>query len=126
MSYVRGRRRDISDNLYRIAPLSSFMEVRFERERWFLSAESVAAARQDEVAAYNQEQETAGWGIVNLRGGISFGKTWQIGMGVENLGDKVYQDHLGGYNRVTESDVPVGVRLYSMGRNIYLRLNAAW
>jgi len=47
-------------------------------------------------------------------------------MGVENLGDKVYRDHLGGYNRVTESDVPVGVRLYSMGRNIYLKLNAAW
>lgn len=126
ISYVRGKRTDVPDNLYRIAPLSSFMELRFERERWFIAAESVAATRQDEVAAYNQEQETAGWGIVNLRAGVSIGKTWQIGMGVENLGDKVYRDHLGGYNRVTESDVPVGVRLYSMGRNIYLKLNAAW
>ena len=31
--------------------------------------------------------------------------TWVSG--VENLFDKVYQDHLGGYNRVRDSDVPV-------------------
>jgi iron complex outermembrane receptor protein len=126
LSYVRGKRTDVRDNLYRIAPLSSFAELMYYRERWFLSAESVAAARQDKVAAFNQEQETPGWGIVNLRAGMQLNTIFNLGLGVENLFDKVYQDHLGGYNRVRESDIPVGARLNSIGRNFYLKLNATW
>ena len=126
LSYVRGKRTDLDDNLYRIAPLSSFLELIYVRDRFFLSAGSVAAARQDKVAEYNDEQESAGWGIVNLRAGIELSDIFTLSMGVENLFDKVYQDHLGGYNRVRESDVPVGERLYSKGRNFYLKINAKW
>lgn len=126
LSYVRGKRTDVRDNLYRIAPFSSFLEVMYVRDRYFLSAESVAAARQDKVAEFNGEQETAGWGIVNLRAGIDLGRSFNLGLGVENLFDKVYQDHLGGYNRVRDSDVPLGTRLYSKGRSFYVKLNASW
>ena len=126
LSYVRGKRKDARDNLYRISPLSSFLEVMYVRERYFLSVESVAAARQDKVAEYNDEQETAGWGILNLRAGIDLGHSFNLGLGVENLFDKVYRDHLGGYNRVRESDVPLGARLYSKGRSFYVKLNASW
>jgi len=126
LSYVRGKRRDVEDNLYRIAPLSSFLELMYLQDRYFVSAESVAAARQDRVAAFNDEKETPGWGIVNVRGGIGLGEQFRLLLGIENLFDKVYQDHLGGYNRVIGSDVPVGERLYSKGRNIYVKLNAKW
>jgi iron complex outermembrane receptor protein len=126
ISYVRGKRSDVEDNLYRIAPLSSFLELRYERDDWFIGAENVAAGRQDRVAAYNQETETAGWGVLNLRVGLRLGKPFQLGFVVENVFDKLYQDHLGGYNRVMESDVPVGTRLYSKGRNCYLRLSVNW
>ena len=126
LSYVRGKRTDLDDNLYRIAPLSSFLELLYVRDRFFLSASSVAAARQDKVAEYNDEQESAGWGIVNLRAGFELSDVFGLSLGVENLFDKVYQDHLGGYNRVRDSDVPVGERLYSKGRNFYLKLNAKW
>ena len=88
--------------------------------------EITAAARQDEVAAYNEETETAGWGILNLRGAVQLGDHFTLGLGVENLFDKVYRDHLGGYNRVRDSDVPLGARIVSMGRNLYLKLNASW
>lgn len=126
LSYVRGKRTDEKDNLYRIAPLTSVAELMYLRERWFVSVESVAAARQDEVAAYNTEQETAGWGILNLRAAVQINNTFNLGAGVENLTDKVYRDHLGGYNRVRDSDIPMGARIVSMGRNFYLKLNATW
>ena len=126
LGYVRGKRTDQTDNLYRIAPLSSLLELMFVHDRYFISAESVAAARQDKVAEYNDEQESAGWGILNLRAGIELNRIFNLGFGVENLFDKAYQDHLGGYNRVRDSDVPVGTRLYSMGRNYYFKLNASW
>jgi len=126
LGYVRGKRTDLDDNLYRIAPLSSFLALSFQREAWFVSIESVAAARQTRVSAYNDEQPSKGWGIANLRGGVSLNRVMEISLGVENLFDKAYQDHLGGYNRVTGSDVPLRERLYSMGRNYYIRLNASW
>jgi iron complex outermembrane receptor protein len=126
ISYVRGKRTDVRDNLYRIAPLSSFLELMYVQDRYFISVESESAAKQDKVAAYDDEQKSAGWGILNLRAGIDLGRSFTLGMGVENLFDKAYQDHLGGYNRVRDSAVPVGVQLYSMGRNFYVKLNASW
>ena len=126
LSYVRGKRSDGNDNLYRIPPLTSVAELIYQRERWFVAVESVAAARQDRVADYNDEQETAGWGVLNLRGALRLNDTFTLGLGAENLFDKVYRDHLGGYNRVRTSDIPVGERIVSMGRNIYLKLDASW
>ncbi len=126
LGYVRGKRKDISDNLYRIAPLSSFIELTWYRDSYFISLESIAASKQNKVSAYNSEKRTPGWGIANLRGGISLGKAFDLSLGVENIFDKAYQDHLGGYNRVAGSDVPLRERLYSMGRNYYISLNATW
>ena len=126
LGYVRGKRKDITDNLYRIAPLSSFLELVWQRESYFVAIESVAASRQDKVSAYNKEQKSSGWGIANLRGGISLNRALDVSLGVENIFDKAYQDHLGGYNRVAGSDVPLRERLYSKGRNYYIRLNANW
>ncbi|MCW8925220.1 MAG: TonB-dependent receptor, partial [Xanthomonadales bacterium] len=126
LGYVRGKRTDVKDNLYRIAPLSSFMELVYTQDRYFVAIESLAASKQDRVSAYNQEQQTAGWGIVSLRGGISITDSLDVSFGVENVFDKAYQDHLGGYNRVSGSDVPVGQRLYAVGRNFYLSVYASW
>lgn len=126
LGYVRGKRTDVTDNLYRIAPLSSFLELTWYQASYFVSIESVAASKQDKVSAYNDEQPSSAWGIVNLRSGISLNRFFDFNLGVENVFDKAYQDHLGGYNRVAGSDVPLRERLYSKGRNYYLRLNASW
>ena len=126
LSYVRGKRTDAPDNLYRIAPLTSFIELIYQFQRGFFAVESLAAARQDDVAAYNAEQSTSGWGIVSLRGAYELNDTITLGAGIENLSDAVYPDHLGGYNRVRESDIAVGARINGMGRNAYLRLDVRW
>ena len=126
LGYVRGKRTDVKDNLYRIAPLSSFLELLYTQDRYFVSVESLAASKQDKVSAYNQEKETAGWGIVSLRAGFSVGRVFDVSFGVENVFDKAYQNHLGGYNRVSGSDVPVGQRIFAVGRNFYLGVNASW
>jgi iron complex outermembrane receptor protein len=126
VSYVRGKRTDRNDNLYRIAPLTSFVELLYSAERWYVSLQNLAAARQDDVAEYNDEQPTPGWGIVNLYAGLNLTGHISIAAGIENLADKAYQDHLGGYNRVRESDIPVGMQLYATGRNFYLKLDFNW
>jgi iron complex outermembrane receptor protein len=41
-------------------------------------------------------------------------------VGINNLLDKQYNDHLNGINRAAGSDVVVGNKMPAMGRNIYL------
>jgi iron complex outermembrane receptor protein len=126
LGYVRGKRTDLSDNLYRIAPLSSFLELTWQRESYFVSLESIAASKQNKVSSYNNEKSSVSWGIANLRGGIKLNTVFDIQLGVENIFYKAYQDHLGGYNRVAGSDVPLRERLNSKGRNYYISLDASW
>jgi iron complex outermembrane receptor protein len=37
---------------------------------------------------------------------------------IDNLLDRTYQDHLAGVNRAAGSDIPVGTRLYGVGRTL--------
>jgi iron complex outermembrane receptor protein len=122
ISYVRGKRDDISDNLYRIAPLNGSATLSYTRANWWVGLEGVAYARQDDVSKTNDETESAGYGLANLRGGIELMRNLAINVGVENIFDKQYQNHLSGINRVADSDVPVGERVPGAGRNYYATL----
>ena len=46
ISYVRGQRRDIADNLYRIAPLNGRLALTWDGSGWSVTAEAVGAAAQ--------------------------------------------------------------------------------
>ena len=122
ISYVRGKRDDINDNLYRIAPLNGSATLSYNRANWWVGLEGVAYARQDDVSETNSETESAGYGLANLRGGIELMRDLAINVGVENIFDKEYASHLSGINRVADSDVAVGQRVPGTGRNYYATL----
>ncbi len=130
LSYVRGKNRDNADNLYRIAPLRLTLALDYTKGPWTGIAEVKAAARQNEVSAFNGETETGGWGIMNLRGAYRFSKQGKVNFGVENLFDKYYADHLSGKNMVNNAalggDLAVGQRLPNPGRFLYLAAEYGW
>lgn len=127
LSYVRGRRTDINDNLYRIAPLNHRLSLSYLSSNYQLILESVAASKQDKTSAVNDEKATAGYGIVNLRGQWQLANNLELVAGIDNMSDKRYQDHLAGYNRVSGArDLALGERLYGLGRSIYLGFNYPW
>ncbi len=121
VNYVRGKRDDISDNLYRIAPPNTSFRLNYRANKWTAGIESVLYASQDKVSETNGEQETAGYGVVNLT------TTWQttdslrLAAGVDNVFDKQYEDHLGGYNRAANPDIARGARLPGYGTNLFIR-----
>ena len=119
-SYTRGRRTDVSDNLYRLPPLNASVALNFVEGAWSLRGEVVAFDRQDRVSAYNGEQATAGYGVVNA--GLSWKANPRVRFDVEasNLFDRGYQDHLAGVNRVNDVDIPAGERLWGAERTITL------
>jgi iron complex outermembrane receptor protein len=122
VNYVRGKRDDISDDLYRIAPLNGSATLSYNAPKWWVGFEGVAYARQDKVSETNDESESSGYALYNLRGGFDFRHGLTLTAGVDNIFDREYQNHLSGINRVGDSDVPVGERVPGPGRSFFASL----
>lgn len=123
-SYVRGKRRDIDDNLYRLAPANLRLSAAWIGDHLSFGAELVAAAEQDKVSLSNDEEASDGYAVVGLFARYAFSEAIGIEAGVENLFDAEYASHLAGRNRVGASDVPIGERLPGAGQGGWVRLNA--
>ena len=125
LNYVRGKTK--SDNVYRIPPVNGLVALNYEASRWGIGAETFFAGRQDEVAGFNGEPETAGYAIYNLHGHWQLSRMIRLSAGVENLTDKAYSDHLAGINRVRGNEaIAVGDRLPGFGRNFFARFDLSF
>jgi iron complex outermembrane receptor protein len=123
LSWVRGERRDVDDDLFRIAPFNARVDLSYQREQWSVTLEAEAAAAQDHVSLTNGETRSSGYGVVNLYGQYVWRDSgFRLTAGVENLFDATYRPHLNGINRVTQSDVAVGDRLPGDGVNGFVQL----
>ncbi|WP_297526987.1 TonB-dependent receptor [Thiohalobacter sp.] len=125
-TWVRGDRRDIDDALYRVSPLRLGLRLLHRRGAWQFRIGARAHARQDRVSRTLGELPTPGH--VTLGAGVRYrlGQGGELDLALENLTDRLYYDHLGGYNRVTGSAVPLGSRLPGAGRNLQLKLSWRW
>ncbi len=127
ISYVRGERRDTSDNLYRIAPLTARTNISYHQINWHVGIEAVTVAKQNRISDENHEQKTSGYAIFNLSANYQPTNNITLQAGINNLFDREYQDHLGGYNRVSNNpDITQGARLPGLGRSAYIGVNVDW
>jgi iron complex outermembrane receptor protein len=74
------------------------------------------------VSETNNEQETSSYGLVNVSATWQATAGLQLAAGVDNLFDKRYEDHLGGYNRAANPDIAAGARMPGYGTNIFARV----
>ena len=128
ISYVRGKRTDVDDNLYRIAPANTRISLRYQADDspLQLTVESIIYARQTRVSRYNNEPESAGYGIVNLGANWSVSQQLQLRGGIKNLFDRLAANHLNGINRVGDSAIAAGERLPETGRAVYLSMEVSF
>jgi iron complex outermembrane receptor protein len=119
LSYTRGRDVLNHDNLYRISPLRGEMAVEHTWGNWTGVLGLEWFDSQDQTAAYNGELPTGGVTLFNLQGAYAFESGWTVVVGLKNLFDENYENHLNGVNRVPGSDVARGLRLPSPGRYVY-------
>ena len=134
LSYVRGERDDINDDLFRIAPLNGRFRITYAQEQWSLAAETLWTADQTKVAATNDEPESDGYAILNLLYRQQIREGLDLRIGIENVFDTFYQDHLSGFNRVGGSDIGGGTappatqrnRIPGTGRNFIVSLDYAF
>ena len=136
VSYTRGKRRDVDDDLFRIAPLNGRLGVNYSRPDWGATIETVMFAEQHDIAdsitfdpanPNNNNESTAGYALLNLYGNYSFPVDGlRMNLGIENVLDEDYSNHLSGFNRNSGSDVAIGQRLPGPGRNVFASLNYVW
>jgi iron complex outermembrane receptor protein len=126
ISYVRGKRDDISDNLYRIAPLNGTLGLNYAVATWDVTAEGVFYDRQDRVSVTNGETPSGGYALMNLYGKVRVKKDMLLSGGVGNVFDRKYAPHVTGINRAGGSDVAIGERVPGDGRNVYLAMRLDW
>ncbi len=121
LSYVRGEREDIDDDLYRISPLHGRTTLTYQQESWSVSVEGTYAANQKKVSDTNGESASDSWGSLNIFG--SWDPLDWIGFtaGVNNVTDNDYHDHLAGISRVTSSGVDAGSAIPSQGVSFFAR-----
>lgn len=121
ISYVRGKRRDVNDDLYRIAPATATLALSYEAARWRLTVEGQVVAEQDKVSQVNGETPTDGYGLLDVYGELRPLNWLLLVGGVENVFDTEFREHLAGFNRVAQSDVAVGQRLPGRGVSGFVR-----
>jgi iron complex outermembrane receptor protein len=121
---VRGARRDIADDLYRIPPASLRLSATWAMGDLSLGAELFAAADQNRVSLTNDELPGDGYATLGLFTRLSLTPGLAIEAGAENLTDARFAPHLAGRSRVGASDVPVGERLPGPGRGVWVRVSA--
>lgn len=126
LGLVRGKRTDVNDHLYRIAPPNARVALTYDAERWSATVESVLYAAQTRTSAYNQERPTPGYGVLNAAATWRFRDGLALHARVSNLLDKRYRDHLDGMNRAANTDVPVGERLFAPGRTLQVGIDVSW
>lgn len=127
VSYVRGRRvSGDHDNLYRIAPLNTRVQLIYEQLDWSLATELEAYVAQNDVADYNNELKTAGYGLLHVRATYQPVTGFDIGLGVENIFDRDSIDHTAALNRAMAADIAVGDKVHNVGRNAYITARYSW
>jgi iron complex outermembrane receptor protein len=119
VSHVRGTNEDTGDDLYRIAPLRGTVDLACRHEGWEGHLEWEWADAQNHVSDLQGETASPGYGLLHFRLAKVLFNSLRLEAGVENLLDKRYADHLGGVNRVSGGDVPVGGRIPGAGRFAY-------
>ena len=127
VSYVRGERRDTSDDLYRISPLTARTMISYVQTKWRVGLEAETIAKQNNVSDENDEEKSSGYALFNLSGNYQPSDHVVLSAGVNNIFDRYYENHLGGYNRNnSNADIAVGDRIPGLGRSAYIGANVSW
>lgn len=113
LAYTYGQNREMEEPLPLIPPLEGGIGLQYRANRLWLGLDSRFGSRQERIASRtSREDETAGFFIINFRTRLPLTKRFEAQLGVENIFDRQYHEHLSINN------------LPGRGRNFYLGLSA--
>jgi iron complex outermembrane receptor protein len=107
----------LSTNLPEIPPPRTWAALRYAHKYAFAEVGGTGVARQDLVDQDLKETPTAGYGLMNVKLGLTYHKLY-AGVMVDNLLNHYYYEHLSYYRDPFSS----GIRVPEPGRNFFAQL----
>ncbi|MBW1805807.1 MAG: TonB-dependent receptor [Deltaproteobacteria bacterium] len=118
LSYTWGRDDSFDKPLFEIPPLEGRMALRYAMEKYFAEIEGIWTDDQGRVDDELNEEKTAGWGIMNLKVGVTY-KKLNVFAGIQNVLDRQYFEHLS----FQRDPFRTGIKVPEIGRNFYINLS---
>jgi len=128
MSFTRGENGDTNGPLAQIPPLKMSMDLSYPVEGWLLGMRANAATKQtrvDDSTATGSGRDvgkTAGYVTADLYGSRPVMDNMEFGLGVTNMFDKTYANHLNKSNSFDATETQVN----EPGRSFYVRLTGTF
>ncbi|WP_269792005.1 TonB-dependent copper receptor [Stenotrophomonas sp. Iso1] len=129
LAYAWGENRDQNRPLPQIPPLEARLNASYERERWSAGALLRAATRQNRVApdqgnvVARDLGPSAGFATLSLNGAYRINQGLRASVGVDNLFDRVYAEHLNLAGSADFGFPADPVRINEPGRAFWLKLD---
>lgn len=128
LSFTRGENKDLNGPLAQIPPLKATMDVSYPVQDWLLGVRANAAAKQTRVdddattGSGRDVGQTAGYVTADVYGSSAVADNIELGLGVTNLFDTTYANHLNKSNSFDATETQVN----EPGRSFYLRLTGTF
>lgn len=94
LSYTYGHNISLNDPMPMVPPLKGFVSIRYRQERWWSEMESRWAMPQNRASMAADEDKTDGFNVLSIRGGVQVVSQVALKMGIENILDTFYHEHL--------------------------------
>jgi iron complex outermembrane receptor protein len=124
ISYTNGQNQDLDIPLYQIPPLSYDLTVTYGQDFWSVGGHLRGAFKQNHIdanpltASGRDAGETSGYGVIDLFSSVIIMENTKIRLGISNLFDTFYANHL---NRENLNDATT-IRVNEPGRSFYFRV----
>jgi len=131
LAYVRAENDTDDRDIAQTPPLEGTISLDYSAGSWDAGARVRAAAKQTKVDTTSSTgvegdgldaRKTPGWGVLDLYGRFEVNDSLSIDLGVDNVFDKNYAQHL---NRSNAFD-PTQVQVNEPGRSAWLQLSATF
>jgi iron complex outermembrane receptor protein len=128
-AYMRGKNKTHDDHLYRMIPPYMSLDLSYILKTFEFSYNLIGVAEQGFSSRDSQpesqgrklENETSGYALHSVRFRWSPHPAISMNLGVENIFDREYVDHLAPYNIIENSDLGLKEQIPGVGRNIYAK-----
>ncbi|MGV8945217.1 MAG: TonB-dependent receptor domain-containing protein [Lutibacter sp.] len=114
LSYTSAQNEDLDEPLAQIPPFMANLGAKFEGNKFWIALNSRLVAKQSRISASFMEEETPGFGTLDLRAGVTPFPNFSIGFAVLNIFDKAYYEHL---NYSYQNSNTSSGHIYETGRN---------
>jgi iron complex outermembrane receptor protein len=130
LSYVRAQNTSDDRDLPEIPPLEGQAALRFDsrtdRFPCWLEFGGRFVDRQDKIDPLFGEDATGGFAVFHLRGGVEVWRGLHLQVGMENLLDREYHEHLTRETALPVGDLEAGDEIPAPGRHVYVTFNASF